>query len=39
MKIVSNINGNTKTTSYGNKLFYRSSPNANYTQIKRRIIR
>ena len=39
MKIVSNINGNTKTTSYGNKLFYRSSPNANYTQIKRAFYR
>lgn len=39
MKIVSNINGNTKTTSYGNKLFYRSSPSANYTQIKRAFYR
>lgn len=39
MKIVSNINGNTKTTSYGNKLFYRSSPNGNYTQVKRAFYR
>ena len=39
MKIVSELNGTTRTTSYGNKLFYRESPNNNYTQIKRAFYR
>lgn len=39
MKIVSNLNGNTKTTSYGNKLFFRNSPYSNYTQVKRAFYR
>lgn len=35
MHITSNLNGNTKITSYGNKLFFRESENDEYTQIKR----
>ena len=35
MKIVSNINGNTKTTSYGNKLYFREGTSQPYTQVKR----
>ncbi len=39
MKIVSNLNGNTKTTSYGNKLYYRGSTNEQFKQIKRAFYR
>ena len=39
MKIVSNLNGNTKTTSYGNKLYYRESVNNEYVQIKKAFYR
>ena len=39
MKIVSNLNGTTKTTTYGNKLYYREGTSANYTQVKRAFYR
>lgn len=39
MHITSNINGDNKTTSYGDKLFYRESENDEYVQIKRAFYR
>ena len=39
MKIVSNLNGDIKTTSYANKLFYRESSTGEYTQVKKAFYR
>ena len=35
MKIVSNLNGTTKTTTYGDKLWYRTTSDGTYIQIKK----
>ena len=39
MQITSNINGDSKTTSYGDKLYYRESVNDEYVQIKQAFYR
>lgn len=39
MKIIGNINGTQRITSYGDKLYYRSSPSQSYTQVKRAFIK